>query len=166
MPFKLIHELKHAYQFEIGASSFTTDGFKHGDINDELEAFARQASFMHNNGYQDANFQNIKDKGPIPEGLWNVDHSNTQHFEDLSWWNQCKSYIGCGEWPGAKGSWGVHRTWIDPIGDTNIYGRSGFSIHGGKDPGSAGCIDLTKHNDSFHNWLKNNKHIILRVQYD
>lgn len=51
MPFKLIHELKHAYQFEIGASSFTTDGFKHGDINDELEAFARQASFMHNNGY-------------------------------------------------------------------------------------------------------------------
>ena len=118
------------------------------------------------NGYQDANFQNIKDKGPIPEGLWNVDYSNTQHFEDLSWWKQWKSYIGCGEWPGAKDSWGVHRTWIYPIGDTNVYGRSGFSIHGGKDPGSAGCIDLTKHNDSFHNWLKNNKHIILRVQYD
>lgn len=54
LQFKLIHELKHAYQFEIGASSFTTDGFKHGDygdINDELEAFARQASFMHNNEY-------------------------------------------------------------------------------------------------------------------
>ena len=116
--------------------------------------------------YQDANFQHLKDKGPIPEGLWNVDYSNTQHFENLSWWNQCKSYMGCGEWPGAKGSWGVHRTWIYPIGDTNIYGRGGFSIHGGKDPGSAGCIDLTKHNDSFHNWLKNNKHIILRVQYD
>ena len=65
MPFKLIHELKHAYQFEIEESSFTTNGLKlgdYGDINDELEVFARQASFMHNNGYQDANFQNIKDK--------------------------------------------------------------------------------------------------------
>lgn len=54
LQFKLIHELKHAYQFEIGESSFTTDGLKpgdYGDINDELEAFARQASFMHNNGY-------------------------------------------------------------------------------------------------------------------
>ena len=47
----LIHELKHAYQFEIGASSFTTDGFylgDYGDYKDEKEAFARQASFSGN----------------------------------------------------------------------------------------------------------------------
>ena len=50
----LIHELKHAYQFEIGASSFTTDGFypgDYGDYNDEVEAFNRQASFIHNDSY-------------------------------------------------------------------------------------------------------------------
>ena len=50
----LIHELKHAYQFDIGASSFKNGGWKPGeyaDYNDEVEAFARQASFMHNDDY-------------------------------------------------------------------------------------------------------------------
>ena len=49
---------------------------------------------------------------------------------------------------------------------TNTYGRNGFSIHGGKSPGSAGCIDLTKDNNAFHNWLKSyGNTIILNVDY-
>ena len=117
-------------------------------------------------GYQDANFQHLKDKGPIPEGLWDVDYHRTQHFEDSNWLDRIAGIFMHGKWKGGKMSWGDHRTWIYPIGNTNTYGRSGFSIHGGTYPGSAGCIDLTTHNDSFHNWLKNNKHIILKVKYD
>lgn len=117
-------------------------------------------------GYQDANFQHLKGKGPIPEGLWDVDYHRTQHFEDSNWLDRIAGIFMRGKWKGGKMSWGAHRTWIYPIGNTNTYGRSGFSIHGGTYPGSAGCIDLTTHNDSFHNWLKNNKHIILKVKYD
>ena len=117
-------------------------------------------------GYQDANFQHLKGDGPIPEGLWDVDYHRTQHFEDSNWLDRIAGIFMRGKWKGGKMSWGAHRTWIYPIGNTNTYGRSGFSIHGGTYPGSAGCIDLTTHNDSFHNWLKNNKHIILKVKND
>jgi hypothetical protein len=36
----------------------------------------------------------------------------------------------------------------------NAYGRSGFSIHGGKEPGSQGCIDLTNLMDDFAAWYQ------------
>jgi hypothetical protein len=49
---------------------------------------------------------------------------------------------------------------------TNTFGRGNFSIHGGKTPGSAGCIDLTKNNNSFHKWLKSyGKPVQLNVKY-
>ncbi len=57
----LIHELKHAYQFEIGASSFTTNGFypgDYGDYKDEKEAFARQVSFSGNDNSVVPDFYN------------------------------------------------------------------------------------------------------------
>ena len=69
----LIHELKHAYQFDIGASSFKNRGWEQGeyaDYNDEVEAFARQASFMHNDDYgivpdiYNAN-ERLKNKGKV-----------------------------------------------------------------------------------------------------
>lgn len=56
-------------------------------------------------------------------------------------------FFGRGEWPGGIRSWGKVRTWIYANEDTKTYGRSGFSIHGGSMPGSAGCIDLTDDNE-------------------
>ena len=105
------------------------------------------------NGYQDKSFQNIPNKGPIPEGEYIVDNSLTQKISDISTIDRVKGIFGRGSWPGLEKSWGEYRTWISPIGNTNTYGRNNFSIHGGLSPGSAGCIDLTSDNNSFHKWL-------------
>jgi RHS repeat-associated protein len=118
-------------------------------------------------GYQNAKFQNLKDKGPIPEGQYKVDPVRTQSISNISFWDRLKGKIGGGTWPGLEKSWGEYRTWLTPMEGTNTYGRSGFTIHGGNVPGSAGCIDLTKDNNAFHSWLKSyGKIIILNVQYE
>ena len=117
-------------------------------------------------GYQDSKYQSYKNIGPIPEGLCDVNYHNNQHLEYSNLLDRIAGRIGRGKWKGGERSWGTHRTWIYPIGDTNTYGRSGFSIHGGNSLGSAGCIDLTTHNNSFHNWLENHKQVILKVKYD
>ena len=39
-------------------------------------------------------------------------------------------------------AWGVRRIWLEPDSKTNTYSRKGFTIHGGWNKGSAGCIDI------------------------
>ncbi len=42
-----------------------------------------------------------------------------------------------------KGSdWGDWYVPLNPVPGTEIFGRSGFYLHGGVFPGSAGCIDI------------------------
>lgn len=41
-----------------------------------------------------------------------------------------------------RGDWGAWRLPLTPNPNTNTYGRSGFFLHGGQFPGSAGCIDI------------------------
>lgn len=117
-------------------------------------------------GYQSSEFQSVEDKGPIPEGSYMVDPARTQSYSFTSTWDRLKGTVGLGKWPGGKDSWGDTRTWLTPMKGTNTFGRSNFSIHGGTIPGSAGCIDLTGKNNSFHNWLKSyGKPIKLNVKY-
>ncbi len=67
---------------------------------------------------------------------------------------------------GGAYSWGESRVWLEAAKETNTYGRSGFSVHGGTEPGSAGCIDLTDQMSGFTNWFENNKKdVILKVEY-
>jgi hypothetical protein len=116
--------------------------------------------------YQSPEFQSMQNKGPIPEGNYMINPANTQTYASTSTWNQAKGLIGFGTWPGGTNSWGEKRTWVTPMETTNTFGRSNFSIHGGKTPGSAGCIDLTKNNNSFHDWLQSyGKPIKLNVKY-
>ena len=42
----------------------------------------------------------------------------------------------------ATGDWGDWGVVLQPGPATNTLGRSGFFLHGGKSPGSAGCIDI------------------------
>ena len=50
--------------------------------------------------------------------------------------------------------------------EVNMAGESGFSIHGGEEPGSAGCIDLTSEMPGFADWFKKNgKDLIVEVEY-
>lgn len=115
-------------------------------------------------GYQSSEYQSTRGKGPIPEGSYML--GETQSYSSTSGWDKFKGNFGAGTWPGGTDAWGDTKTWLTPVKGTNTYGRSGFSIHGGKTPGSAGCIDLTKNNKSFHNWLKSyGKPVKLNVNY-
>ena len=117
-------------------------------------------------GYQTSEHQDKKDTGPIPAGIYVARQSELQFYKDISWGDRQRSAIGFGTWRGGTDSWGDSRVWLDASKDTNTYGRSGFSIHGGAIPGSAGCIDLTSSMDDFTKWFENNGHdLIINVKY-
>ncbi len=101
-------------------------------------------------GYQDPRFQNQFGKGPIPEGEYSF--GEHQMWGELPFGEQLESTYSFGlggEWPGGTYAWGKDRIWLQPNAGTDTLGRSGFSIHGGAKPGSAGCIDLTTNMNSF-----------------
>jgi RHS repeat-associated protein len=72
-----------------------------------------------------------KDKGPIPSG------SYTLHTDQLSNPGRIGDILR-----NMRGDWGDWRVPLTPDAGTNTFGRSGFFLHGGFYPGSAGCIDV------------------------
>ena len=116
--------------------------------------------------YRSPEYQNLKDTGPIPEGVYVARQSELQFYKDITWDNRLRSAVGFGTWRGGTDSWGESRVWLEPSKETNTYDRSGFSVHGGAEPGSAGCIDLTHHIDEFTQWFEKNGHdLIINVKY-
>jgi RHS repeat-associated protein len=112
---------------------------------------------------------------PIAEGNWQtVDPSQIQYWDDLSFANKVGSTISKGiEWakdgrktggfPGGTYAWGTQRTELHSLDGGP---QAGFYIHGGRSMGSAGCIDLTDQNDSFHDFFRDyGKPLDLIVSY-
>lgn len=96
--------------------------------------------------------QDVPGKGPIPEGEYTLDPSK---FSKGSWLRN------------LTGDWGTWRVRIEPKSGTNTYGRKGFYIHGGKKPGTKGCIDLGKNDIKFHNLLKDHAgKVDVKVNYN
>jgi RHS repeat-associated protein len=91
-----------------------------------------------------------KDNGPIPEGLYFIDPQD----------------ISKGGWlRNLTGDWGEYRAPLQPAYNTDVKGRKGFFLHGGKKLGSRGCIDvgeadkylfpiLMKYNQPIPVWVK------------
>lgn len=77
--------------------------------------------------------------GPIPEGEYWI---NPDEIWTNRWYRR-----------GSADAWGKYRITIHPFTTTVTYQRGGFFVHGGKVPGSAGCIDLTSNIDTFVNDL-------------
>ena len=100
-------------------------------------------------GKQSPEFQAQRDQGPLPEGDYQFNIGGLQKYDEISAWQKLKSALGGEEWRGGPDSWGRHRFWLTPAPGTETFARSGFSIHGGSTPGSAGCIDLTDEMDEF-----------------
>jgi hypothetical protein len=88
--------------------------------------------------------------GPMPEGTYDIKQSR---YQTISARNAVYGIAGRGEWPGSLYSWGSERVWADPTKETVdnglTFGRKDMAIHGGWEPGSAGCIDLTDNMSSF-----------------
>jgi hypothetical protein len=108
------------------------------------------------NGNTQPNLQAVANQGPIPEGWYTADPAQIQRWSDLSIPNRVASTFSkvwevasgnkAGAWPGGLIAWGEIRL---PLSPAQVGNRSNFFIHGGLVPGSAGCIDLTKHNNAF-----------------
>ncbi|OEE58358.1 DUF2778 domain-containing protein [Enterovibrio norvegicus] len=117
-------------------------------------------------GFQSKDLQNEKSKGPIPEGKWLVQQKKYQEIGERSVIEQLAAEVGRTAWPGGESSWGSSRVWLVPAEGTDTLERSGFSIHGGDTPGSAGCIDLTNNINDFSKAFKAyGKDLTLTVKY-
>ena len=117
-------------------------------------------------GYQKKGYQSVSDKGPIPEGLWEVRQSEYQRMPDRGIAEALLAEVGGSAWPWGESAWGQHRIWLHPAPGTNTLNRSGFSIHGGDEPGSAGCIDLTSNMPYFVERFRTyGRDLRLRVKY-
>src|SRR5690606_25253592 len=72
-----------------------------------------------------------------------------------------------GPFPFNEASWGESRIELTPDSGTNTFGRSGFFIHGGDMPGSAGCIDLLAEESDFMDYIRGvGQPVTLTVEYD
>ena len=97
--------------------------------------------------YQSAQYQNVANKGPIPEGTYYANQDQRQSLTPKNIALKLGEKLGFAmnqksDWSGNPISWGTSRVWLQPDAKTNTYGRSGFTIHGGLTKGSAGCIDI------------------------
>ncbi|WP_160472259.1 DUF2778 domain-containing protein [Cupriavidus sp. SW-Y-13] len=123
--------------------------------------------------YNDKTYQFLRGVGPLPAGDYVARQSELQRWENYSLldrrvcvlrWIGVKKFTGA--WPGCAYAWGTRRVWLEPRSWTVTLGRDNFSIHGGKEPGSAGCIDLTSGMPDFVDYfLKYGKNMDLRVRY-
>ena len=120
--------------------------------------------------YQSAEYQNIKGKGPLPEGIYSVPQREYQNLYEGNNWEDTKRTNSLlhfkSKWPGSSNSWGRNRVWLKPSSQNNMYNRNKFSIHGGKNYGSSGCVDLSDGmNDFTKDYLKYGKDLNLHVKY-
>ncbi|WP_065792104.1 MULTISPECIES: DUF2778 domain-containing protein [unclassified Ensifer] len=105
-------------------------------------------------GKQGPENQKRTNVGPIPEGVYDVEQLQ---YPPQDSWERFESWMGEGEWPGLEKTWDNSRAFLKKksIADPATAHRNGFSIHGGKDPGSNGCIDLTSGMDGFADFYRN-----------
>ena len=119
-------------------------------------------------GYRSPEYQNLKDTGPIPEGTYVARQEKLQYITLPDAVLGVAAIVGeqIGSWPGSYYSWGSSRVWLEPSKETNTYGRDDFSIHGGWNLGSAGCIDMTGQINAFTSWLESTGNdLIVHVKY-
>lgn len=110
--------------------------------------------------YQSAQYQSVVNKGPLPEGTYYANQDQRQYLtlknialklgEKMGFDMKQKS-----GWSGNPILWGTSRVWLQPDANTNTYGRSGFTIHGGLTKGSAGCIDIPWQTGKLNDYLDN-----------
>jgi len=82
-----------------------------------------------------SNLQREKNLGPIPAGAYWIRLDEVQS----NWFGIRRS----------QADWGNYWVTIHVYPGTATHGRGGFFIHGGKTPGSIGCIDLAENMDQF-----------------
>lgn len=88
----------------------------------------------------------VRDQGPIPEGSYTL---NPSEIQERSFVSRAASLVG------LRADWGQYLAPLNVSPGTETFGRSGFYLHGGLLPGSAGCIDLGKYDSTLFPKLMN-----------
>ncbi|MEJ6003871.1 RHS repeat-associated core domain-containing protein [Paucibacter soli] len=92
----------------------------------------------------------ISGQGPIPLGTYTADPSQISEG---------------GFFRNLLGDWGKFRVPLRPDPGTKTFGRDGFFLHGGKKPGSAGCIDVGGSDTDLFGNLRNAPGLVPVVVY-
>ena len=122
--------------------------------------------------------QKIAGEGPLPEGEYWINPNEIRYAPEPGSPKDILYMIGgmmppkkrFSPFPGGSVAWGRGRVPIYPqeVVVDNVK-RGGFTIHGGTEPGSAGCIDLTNQEEKFFKEIEKYKKITdsipLRVNY-
>jgi hypothetical protein len=132
----------------------TFDGKKFRLFNDDGQKIGEWSAISGRDGFQDPSNQSMVGKGPLPEGAYLAAQNDYQNIASLTTWQRLKSEFGGGTWPGLEKSWGSERVWLTPLAG-EMFGRNRFSIHGGAEFGSAGCIDLARFSSGFFTAFRN-----------
>lgn len=91
--------------------------------------------------------QDKKEFGPLPEGEYVVQVDETLDYEDSNGlWDTIK-------WKLKSSRWGYIATPLEQV-EGESFDRGSFYIHGGKEVGTAGCIELNGDlNKNFHSYM-------------
>lgn len=135
--------------------------------------------------YQSAKYTNVRDKGPIPQGNYILRKGTGQEYDNnlihklnrrLVRYgndknnNSIASWVARGvsldDWTVAPVSWGHQRVPIQPLKNTDTFGRDSMYVHGGESFGSGGCIDTAKGmKDFYKDYKRYNEDIPLEIKY-
>ncbi len=118
--------------------------------------------------------QQVPEKGPIPEGSYTINPHEVQRptlTDKLIGIVGAIPHLKVGKYPGSIWAWGNCRIPISPTPEqAQKTTRNGFTIHGGTQRGSAGCIDITHNDKKFCDFIekvrgKNQTSVPLTVDY-
>jgi hypothetical protein len=126
-----------------------------GDANETVVSAPASSGYP---GFMSPQFQAERNKGPIPEGRYYIIPSEIS--------------VVSGFWKLARqirtgfADWGSGRARLHPFSSTVTFGRTDFFIHGGRRPGSIGCVDVGDKDLEIFNQLMDHKiNVTLTVDY-
>lgn len=126
-----------------GDDSLCYDGTMMWMFNDAGQTVLRRPA---TSGRDEVTDPSASDKGPIPPGNYAVLPPEVSEVQGMAYVER-----------NMLGDWGHFRVPLHPLPGTETYGRSGFFVHGGRRPGSAGCVDVGASEDEFFKRIKQNQ---------
>ncbi|MFI3272601.1 MAG: L,D-transpeptidase [Pseudomonadota bacterium] len=98
-----------------------------------------QKTYPYTSGRDGETDQTKRGQGPTPSGTYYI---NPKDASERTWSKRLVDAY-------RNTDWGRFRVPMIPDEGNELYGRSGFFVHGGDEPGSAGCLDLGEWDSEF-----------------